>query len=208
MNAKKQTPPAALDLFGRRRDTSRRILLAALGMTSIHAAAYWHLADKINSKEKILLLDDRTYYLPKALDFVDAKELHVGSAELVMESLFDRSPSGLDHAERLKRLCERTAYQDAMKLIRGDYEAFGKKEIHQKVEIQAVRLLQAEDDSVRVAVEGQLIRSGQFDGGPFSEVLSVKVRMLLVRNPSMVVNGAFPELLRSLQVETSPLETP
>jgi len=32
--------------------------------------------------------------------------------------------------------------------------------------------------------------------------------LLFVRNPSVVINGAFPTLLRSLEIETSPLPMP
>jgi hypothetical protein len=78
----------ALDLFGKRREMHRQILLVVLLMTAIHGAAYWHLASNIAKKPQILLMDDKTFYLPKALDFADAKELHVSQAGLLMESLF------------------------------------------------------------------------------------------------------------------------
>jgi hypothetical protein len=197
-----------LDLFGKRRDMNRWILFAMVLMTLLHAAAYWHLADRIGNQQSVIVMDKDTYYLSKNLDFMDAKDLHVDLAGLVMESLFDRSANGPDHPERLKRLCECDAYQEAVKLIEKDRAAFESKSIHQKVEIRSVQILGTEDDSVRIAVEGQLIRSGLFDGEPTSEALAVKMRMLMVRNPSILTNGCFPELLRSFQVETSPLTTP
>jgi hypothetical protein len=198
----------ALDLFGKRREMHRQIILVVLLMTVIHGAAYWHLASKIGNKPQILLMDDNTFYLPKALDFADAKDLHVSQAGLLMESLFDRGPNGLDHSERLKRLCEKSAYKDAMNHIREEAEAFEAKKIHQKFELRSVQLLQAEDNSVLVAIDGQLIRTGAFSGEQFNEALVVKARLLFVRNPSVVINGAFPTLLRSLEIETSPLPMP
>jgi hypothetical protein len=198
----------AMDMFGKRRDMNRHILLVVLLAAIIHAAAYWHLAGKIGIKPQILLMDDKTYYLPKSLDFADAKELHVSQAGLLMESLLDRGPDGLDHPERLKRLCEKSSYLEAMKFISKDAEAFEAKQIHQKFELREVQLLEAEDSSVMVAIDGQLIRSGVFGGGPINEALLVKARLIFVRNPSIVINGGFPTLLRSLKIETSPLSTP
>lgn len=205
---KNQMHYTALDLFGKRREMNQQFLLVVLLMTLIHAAAYWHLASKIGNKPQILLMDDKTYYLPKSLDFADAKDLHISQAGLLMESLLDRGPSGLDHPERLKRLCEKSAYQEAMRYFQTEAAAFEAKKIHQKFELRSVQLLQAEDNSVMVAIDGQLIRSGAFDDAPYNEALVVKARLLFVRNPSVVINGAFPTLLRSLKIETSSLPTP
>lgn len=205
---KPQSHTTPYDLFGKRRDTNRQMLLVFLLMTLIHGAAYWYLASRMGGKPQVILMDSNTYYLPKSLDFSDAKELHVSQAGLLMESLLDRGPDGLDHPERLKRLCEKTAYQESSKYIQKEAEAFAAKKLHQKFELRSVQLLQAEDNSVLVAIDGQLIRTGAFSGEPFNEALSVTARLLFVRNASVVINGAFPTLLRSLEIEISPLSAP
>lgn len=205
MNTRTETRPTALDLFGKRHEKNRLLLFFIVLTTAIHAAAYWHLASRIAAKPQFLVMDQGTFYLPKSLDFSDAKELHVSQAGLLMESLLDRGPDGLDHPERLKRLTEKGGYQEAMKLIQKDAESFQAKKLHQKVEVRAVQILQAEDDTVMVAVDAQLIRMGEFGDGPFQEALSVKAKLLFVRNPSVLTNGAFPTLLRSLKIETIPI---
>lgn len=205
MKSPPQSHTTALDLFGKRRETNR-LLLAVISLTTIiHAGSYWHLAGRIAEKPQVLLMDASTYYLPKSLDFADAKELHVSQAELVMESLMNRAAEGLDNPERLKRLCEKNAYQEATALIQQDTDAFQAKRIHQKVEIRAVQILQAEDDTVMVAVDAQLIRVGVFGDAPFQEALAVKARLQFVRNPSVLRNGSFPTLLRSFKIETAPI---
>lgn len=205
MNTRKPTPAMALDFLGKRRGTNRLLFSVIILTTAIHAAAYWHLAGRIGAKPQIIMMDANTYYLPKALDFTDAKELHVSQATLVMESLLDRGPDGLDHPERLKRICEKGAYGQAISLIQQDVDAFQAKKLHQKVEIRAVQVLQAEDDTVMVAVDAQLVRVGVFGDAPFQEALAVKCRLQFVRNPSVVQNGSFPTLLRSLEIETNPI---
>ena len=205
MNTQTETRPTALDLFGKRRETHWLLLFVIVLTTAIHGGAYWHLAGRIAAKPQVLVMDAQTYYLPKALDFADAKDLHISQAGLLMESLLDRGPDGLDHPERLKRLCVRAAYEEATTLIQKEAESFQAKKLHQKVEIRAVQILQAEDDTVMVAVDAQLIRSGEFGDGPFQEALSVKARLLFVRNTSVLTNGSFPTLLRSLKIETTPI---
>lgn len=205
---KPQSHPTPYELFGKRRNLNRQMLLLVVLMTAIHGAAYWYLASRMGGKPQVILMDSNTYYLPKSLDFADAKELHVSQAGLLMESLLDRSPDGIDHPERLKRLCEKSAYEEASKYIQKDAKAFAAKMLHQKFELRSVQLLQAEDNSVLVAIDGQLIRTGAFGGEPFNEALSVTARLLFVRNPSVVINGNFPTILRSLEIETSPLSAP
>lgn len=202
---KHQTP---FELFAKRRDSNRLAFTAIIMVTVINALICWQMSERIGNKPQFVVMDDRTYYLPKSLDFSDAKELHVSQAGLVMESLFDRGPDGLDHPERLKRLCERSSYLDATTLVQNEQGAFEAKKLHQKFELRAVQILQAEDESVRVAVDGQLIRTGEFGAEPFSEALAVKAQLLFVRNPALVINGAFPTLLRSLKIEISPVTNP
>ncbi len=205
MKTSTSSSTTALDLFGKRRETNRLLLTVIVLTTGMHAAAYWHLSGRIAEKPQVLLMDAYTYYLPKSLDFADAKELHVSQAGLLMESLMNRAAEGLDNPERLKRLCEKNAYTEAISFIQQDADAFLAKKIHQKVEIRAVQILQAEDDTVMVAVDAQLVRVGVFGDAPFQEALTVKARLQFVRNPSVVQNGSFPTLLRSFKIETAPI---
>lgn len=205
MNARNESSSPGHSLFGKRRETNRLLLSVILLTTIIHAAAYWHLSGRIAAKPQVLLMDAYTYYLPKSLDFAEAKELHVSQAGLLMESLLNRAAEGLDNPERLKRMCEADAYKKAVSMIKKDSEAFKAKRIHQKVEIRSVQILQAEDDTVMVAVDAQLVRIGVFGDAPFQEALTVKARLQFVRNPSVAQNGSFPTLLRSFTIETAPI---
>jgi hypothetical protein len=94
-----------------------------------------------------------------------------------------------------------------LELFRADAEEFRAKEIHQKVELAEINLVQVKDESVHATFVGQLIRSGIFGGKPIVEVLSVKGRLSFVRNPNMIANGAFPTVVRDFEVETQPIAT-
>lgn len=195
----------AVEMFGQRKRSNRVLLVVVLLTTSLHALAYWHLAERIGRKPEVLVMDSNTLYLPKALDFSDARDLHESQAVLVMESVMDRSPGGLDHPERLKRLCEKRGYEQAIRLVKDEDAAFSAKRMHQKFEMSSLQILQAEDDTVMVAVEGQAIRYGEFGDGSFSEALQVKARLVFIRNPSLIRNGSFPTLLKSMELQKQPL---
>ena len=207
-NTVNQRHGAPMELFGRPRDVNKWLVSALVITVFVNAAVSWQLAGYSQSRAQIVVMDESAYYLPKSLDFADAKELHLAQIGLAMESLFDRGPGGIDHPERLKRLCERSAYRDAQELLKKDEAVFSSKSLHQKVEVKSVKLLGNENNSVLAVVEGQLLRTGDFNGSDFSEAMNVKARLLFIRNPAIVANGAFPTILRTIQVEISPVATP
>ena len=199
-------PSNALDIFAGHQRQARLwfwlFLITIIGFT----AERWHLGASLMAETKIIVMDQDTYYLPKALDFVDAKDLHVSQAVLAVESLFGRHPGGLDHPERTKRLFNKSAYEEVIDLIDEERERFEAMEIHQKVEVASVRLVEAKDRSVVMAVEGQLIRSGIFGGRPLIETLLFKAHLTFVRNPNMVANGGYPTVVEAFETQTKPVE--
>jgi hypothetical protein len=66
------------------------------------------------------------------------------------------------------------------------------KQIHQKVEVFRVDVLQTRSDQVLVEASGQLIRIGLFNGEPFTESEKFRARFTLLRNPNLTSNGRFP----------------
>lgn len=159
------------------------------------------LADSLGRKPQFIIMDGTSYYIPRALDFTEARDLHVAQIHSAAECLFDRGPGGLDHQERLKRLFDKPSYQQAVRTVQEEAAEFEAKEIHQKIEIAGSKLLQVRDESVLATFEGQLIRSGIFEGKPFVEVLIVTGRFTFSRNPNIVVNGAYPTIVRAFEIE-------
>lgn len=167
----------------------------------------WHLAAALQAETKYIVVDSDAYYLPKhSSSFSDAKEVHLAQAGLAVEALFDRNPKGADHGDRIKRLFEKTANAQAVKLIQGEAGEFAAKNVHQKVEIGEIQLLQVSDSTVLASVEGQLLRNGIFGGKPFVEALSMKCRISFIANPAMVMNGGYPTLVHEFSIETAPIE--
>ena len=162
------------------------------------------LVTNLMAKPQFFVMDaNHTYYLPSAMDFGSAKEIHAAQTRLAMEAIFNRSPSGVDSPERLRRLFGRDAYQEAKAGIKADAKEFEDKAIHQKVELGPIQILQVRDDSVLTGVEGQLIRSGIFRGKSFTEVLTVTAQFKFLLNPDMTSNGRFPTVVIAFEYNTT-----
>ena len=195
----------AIDLFIHKDKVALFWFLIAL----IVSVGFWwerqRLVKSLMAKPQFFVMDaNHTYYLPAAMDFGSAKEIHAAQTRLAMEALFNRSPSGTDSPERLRRILGKDAYQKAKNAIAGEAEEFEDKKIHQKVELGPIQVLQVRDESVLTGVEGQLVRSGVFRGKAFTEALDVKAQFKFILNPDMTTNGRFPTVAIAFDFTTNP----
>ncbi len=170
-------------------------------------AGFWWERQKLiasfQQKPQFFVMDaNSTYYLPAAMDFEDAKDVHAAQTRLAMEAIFNRNPSGPDSPDRLKRILGVELYQKTERRLAEETKAFREKEIHQKVELGAIQILQVRDDSVLTGVEGQLIRNGVFRNKPFTEVLEVNAQFKFILNPDMRHNGRFPTVAIAFDYHT------
>ncbi len=161
-------------------------LLAALVEPYMVIAAY-------RTRERVVILDESgTFHVSPLLNFEDATQLHTSQAILASISLFQKNPNGYDYPDLLEKMFLPDALQKAKALQNAQAAEFLAKQIHQKVEIQKIDILQTRNDLVLVEVTGQLPRIGIFNGQPFPEAPAFKVRFTLVRNPNLTANGRFP----------------
>ncbi|MGH7991429.1 MAG: hypothetical protein ACREDS_14735, partial [Limisphaerales bacterium] len=78
---------------------------------------------------------------------------------------------------------------------------FQSKQLHQKVEIGRIDILNTRENAVLTQVTGQLIRVGIFDGKGFSEAVPFRLTLKLLRNPNMLLNGRFPTAVSDFKYE-------
>ena len=172
----------------------------------VTAGFWWERQKLITSfqqKPQFFVMDENsTYYLPAAMDFEDAKDVHAAQTRLAMEAIFNRNPGGPDSPDRLERILGVELYQKTERRLGDETKAFREKEIHQKVELGAIQILQVRDDSVLTGVEGQLIRNGVFRNKPFTEVLEVNAQFKFILNPDMRHNGRFPTVAIAFEYNT------
>ncbi|MCB1095334.1 MAG: hypothetical protein KDN22_07110 [Verrucomicrobiae bacterium] len=201
----KRSTLSPVDILVNRDRQSRFWFVLFLVATAVFIWQINRLTEGLNRGMRFVIMSDDSYYLPKSVDFQSAKEVHAAQVTLAMETLFDRNPKGLDNPQRLKRLFDKASGAKAQSQAGDESAEFVAKSIHQKVETGSIQLLQINEDSVLASAEGQLIRTGIFDGDPFTEALAVEARFTFARNPDMLTNGGFPTVVTAFDISTSPV---
>jgi hypothetical protein len=78
---------------------------------------------------------------------------------------------------------------------------FRAKQLHLKAEIGQIDILATRESEVLAAVTGQIIRSGIFQDKAFTEAFPFTLRLRLIRNPNMALNGRFPTAVGDFKYE-------
>ena len=175
-----------------------------IAVATIAAAAVdrFYLVQNFKQRERVVILDPAgTYHVSALLDFDEAKTLHAEQATLATVAFLERNPKGFDHPELLKKLFLKEALRQANMQRAKEEREFAAKQIHQKVEISKVDILQTRQNDFFTEVAGQLIRTGIFNEKVFTEVIPFKVTYQMQRNPDMTKNGRFPAAVSSFRYE-------
>lgn len=203
----------AIDGFVRRQKAGRNqtIFFSALYVLTLVTFSILHirLARTFEMRPRFVILPDPTTLLvSREKGFMEAKTLHVAQAELAVQTMFNRNPGGLDSEARARRLFDTPSFNKLMETVKAQDPEFEAKGLSQKIEISGVKILKLQERALRVAVYGQLIRTGHFEGSPYSEALAVKVDLVFSHNPSLLENGMYPTIVRSFDIHTEPISQP
>lgn len=145
------------------------------------------------SLERVVVLDGAgTFSVSPLLGFGDAKELHETMALWATLAVFSKNPKNFDYPDLLHRLFLADAFNKAQSDRSKSNPEFALKNIHQKPEVFKIEILRTRDDQVLAKVEGQLIRTGIFEGQTFTESPKFVLTLTLVRNPDMLANKRYP----------------
>jgi hypothetical protein len=162
----------------------------------------YHLVSQFKQRERVVIIDPAgTYYLSPLLQFSEAKELHVQQAELATMAFLERNPKDFDNPDLLKLLFLKPALNKAQDERIQESVEFRAKQLHQKAEIGQIDILATRDNEVLTAVTGQIIRSGIFQDKAFTEAFPFTLRLRLIRNPNMALNGRFPTAVGDFKYE-------
>ncbi len=162
----------------------------------------YHIISQFKQRERVVIIDPAgTYYLSPLLQFQEAKELHIQQAELAAIAFLERNPKDFDNADLLKLLFLKNAFKKAQDERTSESVEFRSKQLHQKAEIGRIDILATRDNEVLAAVTGQIIRSGIFQEKAFTEAFPFTLRLRLVRNPNMALNGRFPTAVGDFRYE-------
>lgn len=136
------------------------------------------------------------------LPFCEATALHLHQAKLATEALLNRAPLDFDNPELLQSLFTSAALAKAKAQFAEEAPERSAKQIHQKVEIGKIELLQTRDDLLLLDVQGQILRVGSFHDQSFSEGVDFRLRLKMTHNPNLGLNGRFPTVVTDFQYET------
>jgi len=171
------------------------MLMAALVQPFAIITAY-------RTQERVVILDEAgTFHVSPILNFEDATQLHTSQTLLACLALFQRNPTGFDYPDILEKMFLPEALEQAKESQSRELPEFKAKQIHQKVEIFKIDILQTRNDQVLVEVSGQLLRIGIFNGQSFTESPKFKARFTLARNPNLTANGRYPMAVWNYSVQ-------
>jgi hypothetical protein len=176
--------------------------LFAMAVLVAAAVDRFILIQSFNRSERVVVVDPAdTYYVSPILKFQDAKQLHVQQSELAASAFLNRNPDNFDNEDLLKEMFLKSALDKAEIERQSEAAEFKAKQLHQKVEIARIDILNTRDNVVLTQVNGQLIRAGIFDGRAFSESVPFRLRLKFLRNPNMLLNGRFPTAVSDFRYE-------
>ncbi|MCI0540973.1 MAG: hypothetical protein L0Z50_37710 [Verrucomicrobiales bacterium] len=176
----------------------------AVATVMFSAVDRWHLVNSFKQRERVVIIDPaNTYYLSPLLQFQEAKELHAQQATLATLAFLERNPKDFDHLDLLKQVFVKAALGKAQDHRQKEAIEFRSKQLHQKVEIAKIEILGTRENEVLVHVTGQVIRSGIFQEKAFAEAFPFSLRLKLLRNPNMAMNGRFPTAVADFRYEVT-----
>jgi hypothetical protein len=168
----------------------------------LSAADRYHIISQFKQRERVVIIDPAgTYYLSPLLQFQEAKDLHIQQAELATLVFLERNPKDFDNPDLLKLVFLKKALVKAQDERTSEAVEFRSKQLHQKAEIGRIDILATRDNEVLAAVTGQIIRSGIFQDKAFTEAFPFTLRLRLIRNPNMALNGRFPTAVGDFKYE-------
>lgn len=167
------------------------------------AVERYFLIESFKQRERVVIIDPaNTFYVSPLLNFSEAKELHIEQSTLAAMAFLERNPNGFDNSDLLQKMFLHQAFLKAKAYQAAEEPEFKSKQLHQKVEISGITILNTREDVVLTQVSGQLIRDGIFNDRPFTEAVPFKLLLRLQRNPNMVLNGRFPTAVNDFKYET------
>lgn len=162
----------------------------------------YRIVSQFKQRERVVIVDPAgTYYVSPLLQFQEAKDLHVQQAELAAQVFLARNPKDFDNLDLLKLMFLKQAFAKAQGQKTSESAEFRAKQLHQKAEIGRIDILATRENEVLASVTGQLIRSGIFQDKAFTEAFPFTLRLSLVRNPNMALNGRFPTAVGDFKYE-------
>jgi hypothetical protein len=190
-------------------------MLAAITFAALAAVAPYLTVRAMKQKEKVVILDPGgTMIYSPLLGFEEAGQLHAYHVRLACLALLQRNPVGPDLPDLLRRIYLEPARKKAAAIYKTRNEEFAEKQIHQKVEITNIDILDSRRindssgqtyEAVNVRARGNLICTGTVNKLEFREPVKFQIELLFIRNPDLLGNGRLPLVVQDFKYSETPL---
>lgn len=160
------------------------------------------MVKQVTANPNFVIMDGAgVYYIAPSLDFSDATEIHASQTRMATETFFNRGPSQSDSQDRIKYLFSEAAQEFISTEYSRESNTFETQQIHQKVEIGDIQVLQTEGTRALTSATGQVIRVGVFNGEQVVDVYDLSVKYMWMLNRDMRNNGRFPTVCAQMKYE-------
>jgi hypothetical protein len=176
---------SAVDAITNNLVAARFWMLIAIVFAALAVASPYFTVLAMRAKEKVVILDQGgTLIYAPLLGFEEAGQLHAYHVRLACLAFLQRNPIGPDLSDLLKRLYLDPARKKAAALHQTQNAEFKEKQIHQKVEVSKIDILDTRKisdragqpyEAVNVRAEGNLIRTGTVNALEFREPVKFTV---------------------------------
>jgi hypothetical protein len=153
----------------------------------------WMTLQTAMGRMRFVTMDSRScFYLNSAGSFESEESIHSELARMAAETIFDRNPDGFNAPERLERLFNPETALALNRDASRDSEVFKAQQIHQSLETGAIKEVNLSEKTALISVEGQILRTGMFNGRVTNNSKKVTVFLRLTVNDNMASNGRYP----------------
>ena len=148
---------------------------------------------QLRDNNRLIVIDGRnSYHITEYADNERLVRLYEYTARLAMDALFMRNPNGLDRADLFDEMYSGDARNKALDMLKADMEKFGRQDMHQKVEILRIKVLEADSKKSFVEIEGQLLRFYSVGGKRESSLVKFGSTVSLNTNFDLGKNALYP----------------
>jgi len=165
------------------------LLILYLPLSFLSPVLMYHLRDN----NRLIVIDGRnSYHITEYAGKERLLQLYEYTARLATDALWMRNPNGLDRTALFDEMYVGKARDKALDILKADMANFGSRDVHQKVEILRIKVLEADSRKSFVEIEGQLLRSSLEGGRRESSVVKFDVTMSLSVNFDLGKNALYP----------------
>lgn len=173
----------------------------ALVITNIVTPLF--IVQTMKQKDRTIIVDpSKTYYVTTGTSKDAFEKLMDSITTDAVKARLNLHEREFDDPILIDQLYTETAAKQAEKEFRLDKSYYADNNIHQKAEIDEIKILQATTNKVITSTTGQIIQVGEFEGKSFVKKLKFKMDIRFIRNPFIGSNGKLLYLVAAYKLET------